>query len=323
MLSGNKLDVDAGFYRCVPVGDLVWYDINKNDIWNTNENGINNIEVRLWRNHFGSWLLWNVAYTGPKPGSPSDDGYFNFCAPPGQYYCEVIMPPLGLVRAKPNVGNNEEIDSDLTNAFGNATSDVFNLVSGTSKQDFGAGFYPMAVAGNLVWRDDNLNGVQDVGEGKVSGVKVEAYDATSGQKLAETVTNSDGVYKIDYLEKRDIYMKFTPPAGFGATYPRMSADDVDSDVDHTYGLYTTRMFSMQSGVNNPNIDMGLAFGVLPVDWVDVSVSNVSNGHLVSWITAREVNVSHYIVERKLDIEKDFKVISVNIPSLGIRSGNSQ
>ncbi|HMU05921.1 MAG TPA: SdrD B-like domain-containing protein, partial [Saprospiraceae bacterium] len=54
---------DAGYYICVPIGDLVWYDINKNDVWDTNENGINGLVVNLWRNHFGTWIVWETKYT--------------------------------------------------------------------------------------------------------------------------------------------------------------------------------------------------------------------------------------------------------------------
>ncbi|HMR90426.1 MAG TPA: SdrD B-like domain-containing protein, partial [Saprospiraceae bacterium] len=73
---------DAGYYICVPIGDLVWYDINKNDVWDTDENGVNGLVVNLWRNHFGAWIIWQTKYSGFKPGTPSDDGYFKFCAPP-------------------------------------------------------------------------------------------------------------------------------------------------------------------------------------------------------------------------------------------------
>ncbi|MBP6238077.1 MAG: DUF11 domain-containing protein [Saprospiraceae bacterium] len=306
---------DAGFYKCVPIGDLVWYDINKNDVWNTNENGINGLKVNLWRNHFGTWAIWEFKYTGHKPGTPSDDGYFNFCAPPGEYYIEVILPPLGLVRARPNIGTNEEFDSDINS---NNRSDVFSVVSGQTKTDLGAGYYPMATVGNLVWRDDNLNGMQDANEPKVEGVKVEAVEVATGKVVGFDYTDATGEYMLDYLEKQQYYLKFTPPAGFGATIARAASDNMDSDVDHSFGPNTTRSFAMEPSMVNENIDMGLAFGVLPVDWLDVNAKRVNNTHVISWSTAREVNVSHYLVERRLDTEKDF----VPIPGKVIANGNT-
>jgi hypothetical protein len=166
----------------------------------------------------------------------------------------------------------------------------------------------MAVAGNLVWMDENINGIQETGEARMSGVMVEAFDANTHQKLAESTTDIDGAYMLDYLEKRDIYIKFTPPAGYSATIAGVTDDAMDSDVDHSYGLNTTRMFSMEPSMVNENIDMGLSFGVLPVDWLDVNARRVNDKHIVSWSTAREVNLSHYHVERRLENETEFSTI---------------
>ncbi|MBK7807572.1 MAG: T9SS type A sorting domain-containing protein [Saprospiraceae bacterium] len=241
-------------------------------------------------------------YTGPKPGSPSDDGYFNFCAPPGTYFVEVIMPPLGLVRARADIGTNEEIDSDID---ADGRTNHFTVSSGQSKNDLGAGFYPMAVAGNLVWRDDNLNGIQDVGEAKVQGVIVEAIELNTGSVAASAVTDSDGIYTLDYLEKQVYYLKFTPPAEYTATIPGAGSDNMDSDVDHSFGINTTRAFNMEPSNENNNIDMGIAFGVLPVEWLNIFAKKSKKGNFIHWTVGREWNVSHYIIERKASGEQQF------------------
>jgi uncharacterized repeat protein (TIGR01451 family) len=298
----NNNSIDAGLYKCVPIGDLVWYDSNKNDIFNITENGINGLRVNLWRNNFGVWQVWDYEYTGPKPGSPSDDGYFNFCAPPGTYFVEVIMPPLGLVRARADIGNNEEVDSDI-NADGRTNN--FSVTSGQSKNDLGAGFYPMAVAGNLVWRDDNLNGIQDVGEAKVQGVVVEAIELGTGNVVSTAITDSDGIYTLDYLEKQIYYLKFTPPAEYTATIPGAASDNLDSDVDHSFGINTTRAFSMEPSSENNNIDMGVAFGILPVEWLNIQAKKNDLGNLIKWTVAKEWNVSHYVIERKISENQPF------------------
>ena len=303
LLPGENINsIDAGLYICVPIGDLVWYDSNKNDIFNITENGINGLRVNLWRNNFGVWQVWDYEYTGPKPGSPSDDGYFNFCVPPGTYFVEVIMPPLGLVRARADIGNNEEIDSDI-NADGRTNN--FSVTSGQSKNDLGAGFYPMAVAGNLVWRDDNLNGIQDVGEAKVQGVVVEAIELGTGNVVSAAITDSDGIYTLDYLEKQIYYLKFTPPAEYTATIPGAASDNLDSDVDHSFGINTTRAFSMEPSSENNNIDMGVAFGILPVEWLNIQAKKNDLGNLIKWTVAKEWNVSHYVIERKISENQPF------------------
>ncbi|MBK8671153.1 MAG: T9SS type A sorting domain-containing protein [Saprospiraceae bacterium] len=317
LVSGERdLTWNAGYYKCVPIGDLVWYDINTNDVWDSYENGINGLRVNLWRNHFGTWVIWDYQNTGHKPGTPSDDGYWKFCAPPGTYYVEVIMPPLGLVRTLPNIGDNEEIDSDLTNANGISTTDKFTVLSGQMRCDLGAGYYPQAIIGNLVWRDENENGIQDIGEARVPNVSVQAVEATTGAIISTTQTDAQGIYSLEGLEKKGYYLRFIPPAGFGPTVPHATLDDTDSDVDHSNGPNTTKVYYMQPASINENIDMGLAFGALPVDWLSVNAKRINKTHEISWSTAREVNVSYYVVERRMETDKDFAVIPGKVSAKG-------
>ncbi len=310
VLVGNQSvnNTDAGFYLCAKIGDNVWYDINRNDIYDSSENGINGIRVNLWRNHFGTWIIWDFAITGVKPGSPSLDGYFEFCAPPGQYYIQVIMHQLGLVQALPDRGNNEQNDSDINNANGPGTSSSFTMTSGQVKDDLGAGFYPMAVAGNLVWDDQNQNGVQDDGEPTVSGVMVEAIDVETHETIGSSTTGTDGTYEIDYLPKKEVYFRFTPPTGYTATVARATTDDVDSDVDHSFGPFTTRAIMMQPAQVNEHIDLGISQGALPLEWQDVRVYNKGDHHIIHWQTLREVNVSHFVVERMLEGSANFEAL---------------
>lgn len=308
----TNLNFDAGLFQCSRIGDRVWYDLNRNDVWDSNENGINEIRVNLWRNHFGVWLIWESKFTGSKPNSPSDDGHFEFCAPPGQYFVEIQMPRLGLVQALANRGNNRNIDSDLTNVNGFGTTASFSLTSGQHKLDIGGGFYPMATAGNLVWIDLNQDGTQDINEPVASGVNVQAIDAETHEVVGSSLTDADGIYMIDYLQKKDIYFKFEVPAGYSATIPNATSDQKDSDVDHTFGANTTRKVKMQSGVANENIDLGIMFGVLPVDWIYVNAKRKDNVHHITWATQKEVNVSHYQLERRLSKDGKFEPIGEKI-----------
>ncbi len=306
----NDLDWDAGYYFCVPIGDLVWYDNDEDDVWDDVENGINGLDVNLWKNHFGTWVIWDTAETGHKPGTPSDDGYFKFCAPPGQYYIEVLMPPYGLVPAQPNRGNNEERDSDIDNSYGFGTSDDFVVFSGQEKCDLGAGYYPMAQIGDRVWRDDNENGMQDPSEPAMSGVTVQAYNVL-GEMVAETTTATDGTYNIDYLQQEDYYLRFTPPAGsnLGITYPNMGDDMMDSDVDHSNGPNTTPFYSMSPGMEVPHVDAGLTYAtVVPVEWLSFTGEHRGNHNQLDWSTATEFNSSHFEVLRRHESETDFRLI---------------
>jgi uncharacterized repeat protein (TIGR01451 family) len=313
------LSKDAGFYRCVPIGELVWYDSNKNDVADNVENGINGLVIQLWRFQTGNWTLFAQTTTGHKPGTPSDDGYWHFCAPPGQYYVKVIMPPLGLVRSRPNIGNDPLRNSDLTNDNGSLTTSTFWVVSGGSKIDIGAGFYPMATAGNLVWIDENVNGIQDLNEPLVSNVQVSAHDIVTGEVIHTATTDDSGVYELDYIEQKDVYLKFTLPLElnqFQPTIPQSGSDDIDSDVDGSFGHLTTRTFFMQSGSYNPNIDLGIVNGVLPVTWGNVFAFKTNEGHEIKWFTKQEINTSHFTVERRFAEQEDFMTVSDTISAAG-------
>ncbi len=314
------LSWNAGLYRCVEIGEKVWYDVDKDDIMDQTENGINGLKVNLWRVVGNTKSIWDYKYTGHKPGTGSTDGYFKFCAPPGTYYIEVVMPPIGLVQARANIGNDENIDSDLTNANGKSTTSNFTVVSGQAKNDIGAGFYPMATAGNLVWIDDNSDGVQQAEEPRVANVLVEAFD-TLNQKVAEDYTDQNGVYKIEYLGKSSYYLKFNPPAGYGYTAPNVQDDATNSDVDHSNGLNTTRSFAMNPGVNYVNIDAGLAYGALPVRWLDVTAENKGDHNVVNWSTASEVNSDKFYVQRRHESESEFETIA-EVKAAGIATSTS-
>jgi uncharacterized repeat protein (TIGR01451 family) len=320
LVSGERdLTWDAGFYTCIPVGEVVWYDFNKNDIRDNFENGINGLEVNIFRRVGSVWQLFGTMYTGHKPGTPSDDGYWKFCVPPGTYYVNIDMPALGLVRVRPNIGGNPERDSDLTNANGPMTTGSFTVLSGQMKCDIGAGFYPMAVTGNTVWIDQNSNGIQDFNEYKVEGVVVEARNVYTNEIVRSAVTDHNGDYEMDYLESGAVYFKFNLPSeynNFAPTAPNAGNDSEDSDVDGSFGPRTTRMFMMEPAMTNMDIDFGILQGVLPVDWLYVRAVKEDAQHTISWATAREVNTSHYIVERKRQGESDFVVLPGSVAAKG-------
>jgi len=302
-------DFKAGLFNCTSIGDNVWYDVNENDIFDGVENGINGMQVVLWRRVNGQWVIWDETTTGQKPNSPSDDGWYEFCTAPGEYYVEVVLPPSGLVQARPFVGNNSFRDSDINNANGPGTTRSFNLINGVDKLDLGAGYYPEAVVGNLVWLDEDFDGIQDENEPRVEGVQVEVVDINTSEILGTSITNDQGVYMIDSLAKTDVYFRFTPPEELVATISGVGNNSIDSDVNHAYGLNTTGAISIQPNSTDNRIDFGVAFGALPVRWLGVGVVENDNTHLVSWKVDQEINVQEYVVLRRHESENEFSRVN--------------
>lgn len=299
------LTVDAGVYICSKIGDRVWYDKDKDNIWDANENGINSLVVQIWRKYGNQWVFFDNTLTGKKPGTLSTDGWWNFCVPPGEYYVLVSIPPVGLVPALPNRGNNPLIDSDITGTFGPGSTRSFTVSSGQNKLDLGAGFHPMASTGNLVWIDNNFNGIQESGEPPLSNVVVAVYDASTNEMINSTTTSAAGTYNLDYLQQKQVYLKFNVPSGYIATRALATNDDKDSDVDHSNGINTTRKIELESGKSNVNIDLGVVYAPLPVNWGYVRAIKKSDHHTIQWGTVSESNSDYFSIERSFDGAQDW------------------
>ena len=66
---------------------------------------------------------------------------------------------------------------------------------------------------------------------------------------------------------------------------------------------------MSPGVNYVNIDAGLAFGALPVRWLEVKAENKGDHNVIFWSTASEVNTDKFIVQRRHESEDEFTNIA--------------
>jgi len=167
----------------------------------------------------------------------------------------------------------------------------------------------MATVGDHVWEDANGNGLREGFETPISGVIVEAFNL-AGAKVGEDITNGAGVYSIDYLEKDDHYLKFTPPSGFILTSANVGSDEtLDSDVDNTNGQNTTGYYSMTPGDHVPNVDAGFVEGVvLSVELADFDAEYSEEKVFIDWTTIAEINSDYFEVERRHSTEEDFTVI---------------
>ncbi|MCB9329344.1 MAG: DUF11 domain-containing protein [Lewinellaceae bacterium] len=313
-LSPGEVDLtwDAGYYICIPIGDLIWYDVNYNDLFDEEENGIDGLEIKLWKKIGSQWEVWESQYTHHKPNSPSDDGYYQFCAPPGTYYVEVVIPPYGLVPAVKDVlgyipltnSYEHQNDNDL-NYLGK--SDVFTVLSGDQVNNLDGGYYPQAKAGNLVWFDSNEDGIQDPSEPRMGGVIVQAY-TTDNEMAGTAVTNVNGEYQIGYLQKRAYYFKFIPPTNNGPTQANMTTENMDSDIDNSNGYLTTKLYFFNPEEELMNIDGGFSFSPLPVTWLDVRVDREGDSNKVTWLVTDEVNVDNYEIFRLDLVNNKFESI---------------
>ncbi len=312
----NDLSIDVGLYKCSFVGDFVWLDYNKNNIYDFGENGLNGVPVNLYKYDVVSmsWNLTETLYTSSRPGSPSDDGYFKFCTAPGTYYLEVDFILPGYVSAVPFVGPDPEIDSDITDYFGENTTYSFSVISGDEICDLGAGYYEESTVGDYAWHDANVNGIQDEGEPKLANVTVQAYDLMGGMR-SETTTNSEGYYQVSNLRHDEYFLKVIAPLGMIPTYPHMGDNvEIDNDITNDNGYLTTSTISLQSGEDKGDLDLGFVVGVVPIELISFSGRNKGSYNRLEWITAFELNHKEFVLEKRFSNEPfdDYAIV----PSAG-------
>ena len=131
-----------------------------------------------------------------------------------------------------------------------------------------------ATIGDLVWRDDDGDGVRDDGEPGVPGVTVNLLDA-SGTPLQTTFTDADGRYRFETLDPTQPYaVEMILPSGFAFSPQDQGEDDArDSDVDSQNGR--TPVFSVLPG-DNLDWDAGLVplGSISGVVWDDLNGNGV-------------------------------------------------
>jgi len=149
-------DVDAGFYLPSKIGDYVFEDNGRgpdqmNGIQDNSESGLKGVRV----------TLYDVTTTQPVPGiAPivtKEDGLYQFCVLPGNYYVK-FDPPAGYLSSPADMGANDTKDSDVTNTFGPNTTQGFSVGYGEENPTIDAGFFDMVLPVQLISFDAQLLG---------------------------------------------------------------------------------------------------------------------------------------------------------------------
>ncbi len=247
--------VDFGFSPLASLGDRVWYDTNQNGIQDSGETGITGVIVSLYNS--GGFIRSTTTTGG---------GSYSFTAlEPGNYYV-VFTLPANYQFSQQDQGSDDTLDNDANQATGATISTT--LIPGENDTTWDAGMYlPPASIGNLVWKDLNLDGIQDVGENGISGVSVDLFrpgygpdgipdTADDTNPVKSTVTNGTGGYGFSDLIPGSYNLVFTLPGGYAFSPSDQGSDNaVDSDANTTTGQ--TIMTVLSPGENDPDWDAGM------------------------------------------------------------------
>ena len=111
--------------------------------------------------------------------------------------------------------------------------------------------------GDKVWEDQNLNGIQDIGEPGIAGVTVKLYDG-AGNLVATTTTDANGNYKFLGLLPGNYQVEFIPSSVYDFTTANADGTGLNgaknSDANPSTGK--TEIFTLAAGERNTNIDAG-------------------------------------------------------------------
>lgn len=295
----ENLTLDFGLYRPFSLGNRVWHDLNNNGQIDAGEPGLPNVQVSLFLSdgktqadtlftdangyyrfdalRAGSYLVENVEnnfvpnreFSGallgfrsstPDENDPNSDGDSRDngigSVPDATLGIRSGPVTLGLGATEPTA----EIDL-VAKANPQGTDDRF----GNMTVDFG--YFMPASLGDLVWLDENRNGLQEVNETVVPGVKVElcTFDENGdpifelvdadGNPVPAQTTDENGEYLFANLLPGEYCVQFTPPDGYQLTSLNQGDDAADSDVDPN--TLRTAPLTINSGNQLLTLDAGL------------------------------------------------------------------
>jgi len=246
-------------------------DVNGNGLQDAGEPGVEGRDVTIQQYEIGSSSRVPIDVATIATGS---DGRYTFSGTPGWYRVEFSNSLLENTRfTSPNVGDDDSIDSDATQAgFFAGETEPFASRPGTSVLD--AGLVTGTTVSGVVFEDTNANGVRDPGEPTIPGGTLSSMQALqSGEPSGIVGTiEADGSYSMELGPGPEWQLSyFDPESGRSATAKDVGADDlIDSDFDPN--SLETDPFTVELGTSL-TFDLGLLpEGITPIRLGDVDCS---------------------------------------------------
>lgn len=240
----TDLTIDFGFFRSVAVGNLVFIDANYNGVADAGE-GVSGVALELYREGTAAPFDAPEATTT----TATDGSYIFQSLTPGRYYVRVpasqfqfgmplfsMASVFGTQTGDDNLGE-DGIDDGNPTGFGIQTA-VFELSptgapsggleggfqGATDDLDDSAtnltidlGFVPRIAVGNVVFSDDNNDGIFDPSfEYGIDGVTVELWSEVPNATapITTTTTSNGGLYNFDIAP--GTYQVRVPASAFAA-----------------------------------------------------------------------------------------------------------
>jgi hypothetical protein len=272
----SDLTLDFGFVSpYVSVGDLVWFDTDRDGLQDAGEPGISGVTMTITK--ADGTAVTNVFGQPVTTTTTNSNGLYLFDNLPFGSYKVTVTDPAGYMATTALAGTDRGVDSST----GNATST--NLTTnGASDLTLDFGFTaPRVSVGNLVWFDTDRDGVQDQNEAGVAGavLSITKMDGTAvtnvfGSPVGSITTDATGRFLFDNLPVGQYKVSIVSPAGFTPTLVGSGTSGTDSAA----GTDTSVILP-----NDGDSDMTLDFGFYPISvsvgdyvWFDSNANGIQD-----------------------------------------------
>ncbi len=228
----NDTSWDTGLVLAAALGDFVWIDTNVNGQQDGGEFGLVGVTVNLLDGSGVAVDNPNTAAVDTYSTTTDVNGYYHFIGlPPNQTYSVQFIRPTNYVFTLSNSGA-DATDSDgvlagQPTAASVTTINITTLLPGDTDNTWDQGVLLPSALGDLVWRDNNDDGLQTGGEPGINGVTVRLLDSAgvavddpnlTGTQNYTTTTATvgpiDGIYAFTNLYPGSYIVEFVTPTGY-------------------------------------------------------------------------------------------------------------
>lgn len=246
----NRTDIDAGLIlMAVETGSIngtVWQDNNNNKFRDAIDSLLAGVTVTL---HKMDGTIVSTTTSGAN-------GSFTFSQLQlGDYYISVpvLNDKMFVLKQNPPLAKG----SAISNKYGQGSSDMISVLSGTNVTDIDPGYFRKISIGDFVWEDLNVNGLQDTLEPGLQGVQISLINE-SGVVEKTVVSDSNGKYLITDVGPGRYKLKFSLLNNFVFTVNTGSDQNKNSKPNPITGesayvdfINQTQFLNMDAGFAKP------------------------------------------------------------------------